>query len=323
METLDPSLSTREEPLFLSTATNCIPAADPFTAIKRLIAVEQLEIDELRSKASDAKPPPSRSSESEAKDLLKKVKFIGKHFKFKNMCQLRHIWGIITDEKTLPSYDAPKVETFHYEDRVNVTKSYLQTCPSNEVFELIRSGASRNSSANKKQSFLILISLPDVGPDNYNTFMNHLKPIPDHKVTLTTLISAPLNEEEKRKERGHYRRHARDDYQNRGNPFCSKDLGHPSHSKRGYGEKDPSALEVNVLHTRTKPQPPRSTIVEKWFFICRKRGDLVAQDHPNFDPDHRSKRRKKEQRTYLNACPGAKTAPIPATSTETTPPRTL
>ncbi|RHY47198.1 hypothetical protein DYB30_011888 [Aphanomyces astaci] len=38
----------------------------------------------------------------------------------------------------------------------------------------------------------ILISLPDVGPNNYNTFMNHLKPTPDHKVTLKALIRALL-----------------------------------------------------------------------------------------------------------------------------------
>ncbi|KAH9076879.1 hypothetical protein Ae201684P_010810 [Aphanomyces euteiches] len=52
----------------------------------------------------------------------------------------------------------------------------------------------------------ILMSLPDSGPDNYNTFMNHLKPTPDHKVTLKTLMGALLNKEEKRRERDRDRR---------------------------------------------------------------------------------------------------------------------
>ncbi|CAK4102298.1 unnamed protein product [Aphanomyces euteiches] len=46
--------------------------------------------------------------------------------------------------------------------------------------------------------------------------------------------------------------------------------------------------EINALQSRlntSQPEKPAGTD-EKWCFICRKRGDHVAQDHPDFDPNH-------------------------------------
>ncbi|RHZ20250.1 hypothetical protein DYB26_006382 [Aphanomyces astaci] len=77
-----------------------------------------------------------------SKDVLRKVKFNGKHFsafkvKFQNVCQLRHIWDIIDGSYVVPD-DAAEVEVFDYEDKTNLAKSYLQTSLSNEVFDMIR-----------------------------------------------------------------------------------------------------------------------------------------------------------------------------------------
>ncbi|KAG9416542.1 hypothetical protein AC1031_000942 [Aphanomyces cochlioides] len=50
-------------------------------------------------------------------------------------------------------------------------------------------------------------------------------------------------------------------------------------------------MEINALQTRrnnfrgTKTNPVDSDV---WCFICRKRGSHVAQDHPDFDPNHRA-----------------------------------
>ncbi|KAH9147045.1 hypothetical protein AeRB84_009245, partial [Aphanomyces euteiches] len=46
-----------------------------------------------------------------------------------------------------------------------------------------------------------LVTLPNDGPDNFNAFINYLKPTPTQEISLKTLISALLNEEEKCKER--------------------------------------------------------------------------------------------------------------------------
>ncbi|KAH9111147.1 hypothetical protein LEN26_013119 [Aphanomyces euteiches] len=227
-----------------------------FNTLKRLTEAQQNEINLLRAKSEANEKPPLtiRSSECETRDLLKKVKFAGKHFsffkiKFKNICQLRHIWDIITGEEAPPNDGAPEVEVFQYEDRISVARSYLQTCLSNEIFELVREDSTpaemwntlvannetkgwsntiyalrrlghmrydpktymmkhinlvRSTirqlndmvkTINEQQTVeWILMPLPDSGPDNYNTFMNHLKPTPDHKVTLKTLMGALLNE---------------------------------------------------------------------------------------------------------------------------------
>ncbi|KAH9107495.1 hypothetical protein AeMF1_017174 [Aphanomyces euteiches] len=39
----------------------------------------------------------------------------------------------------------------------------------------------------------ILITLPDSGPDNFNAFINHLKPTPQQEVKLKTLIIVPYS----------------------------------------------------------------------------------------------------------------------------------
>ncbi|KAG9399288.1 hypothetical protein AC1031_012242 [Aphanomyces cochlioides] len=149
-ESLNPPVSTRTTTDNPSRESQSNPNSNhemdnnKFNTLKRLIEAQQNEINLLRAKSvANEKPPLTiRSSESEAKDLLKKVKFAGKHFssfkiKFKNICQLRHIWDIITEEAP-PNDDAPEVEVFQYEDRINVARSYLQTCLSNEAFELVR-----------------------------------------------------------------------------------------------------------------------------------------------------------------------------------------
>ncbi|KAH9105403.1 hypothetical protein AeMF1_018764, partial [Aphanomyces euteiches] len=221
-----------------------------------MIEAQYEEIKLLRNQSLEAnKNQPPRSTESEAKDLLRKVKFNGKHFssfkiKFQNICQLRHIWEIVQGTESLP-INASESQTLEFQDKANLAKSYLQTSLSNEVFdevfEMIREDETpaemwKTLIANyetkrmvkhylhmlkhitKVRSTIrelndmgktiteqetvewILITLPDSGSDNFNAFINHLKPTPQQEVKLKTLISALLNEEEKRGERARMRR---------------------------------------------------------------------------------------------------------------------
>ncbi|KAH9182462.1 hypothetical protein AeNC1_015563 [Aphanomyces euteiches] len=310
---------------------------DAFSTLKAMIEAQYEEIKLLRNQTLDAtKAQPPRSTESEAKDLLRKIKFNGKHFssfkiKFQNICQLRHIWDVIQGTENLP--DAPsEAQTLEYEDKVNLAKSYLQTSLSNEVFDMVREDetpaemwntlianyktkewsntiyvlrrlcqlryepkADMLKHISKVRSTIrelndmgksiteqgtvewILISLPDSGPENFNAFINHLKPTPQQEVRLKTLISALLNEEEKRSERARMRRN---------------DRGKPVDFKRPrlevMRETPGMTNEINALQSRlntSQPKKPAGTD-EKWCFICRKRGDHVAQDHPDFDPNH-------------------------------------
>ncbi|RHY22600.1 hypothetical protein DYB32_009452, partial [Aphanomyces invadans] len=342
----------------ISTETNA------YDKLKRLIDAQQAEINALRANsASTALNKPTQrlgSGESEAKDLLKKVKFSGKHFsafklKFQNICQLRHIWDIIVGKEATPGPDAPEVETFHYDDKVNIARSYLQTCLSDEVFELVREDESpaemwktlianyetkewsntiytlrrlgqlryepksdmmrhigRVRSTIRELNDMgkvidetetvewILMSLPDSGPDNFNNFLNHLKPTPDHKVTLKSLISALLNEEEKRKERGKDRRHDRPtrfDFQRR--PSDGKD----KRVSTVGDERNNFTLEINALQAKVDALKTKQKLKgnngngDHWCFICRQRGDHVAQDHADYDPNFASKRGRQSART--------------------------
>ncbi|KAH9089739.1 hypothetical protein LEN26_019098 [Aphanomyces euteiches] len=123
----------------------------------------------------------------------------------------------------------------------------------------------------------ILISLPDSGPEKFNAFINHLKPTPQQEVRLKTLISALLNEEEKRSERARIRRHERSKPTDFKRPRLEVQRDSPIMSN-----------EINALHSRKNTPAAQNTtnLSEQWCFICRKRGDHVAQDHPDFDPNH-------------------------------------
>ncbi|KAH9101952.1 hypothetical protein AeMF1_021363, partial [Aphanomyces euteiches] len=291
---------------------------DPFASLKAMIEAQYEEIKLLRNQSLEAnKNQPPRSTESEAKDLLRKVKFNGKHFssfkiKFQNICQLRHIWEIVQGTETLP-INASESQTLEFQDKVDLAKSYLQTSLSNEVFEMIREDETpaemwkilianyetkewSNTIYNRhakthhqcrstirelndmgktitEQETVewILITLPDSCPDNFNAFINHLKPTPQQEVKLKTLISALLNEEEKRGERARMRRTDRQKTMD----FKRHKTDAPTNATN----------EINAIQART--QPKRSTSLDdKWCFICRKRGNHVAQDHPDFDPNH-------------------------------------
>ncbi|KAF0724632.1 hypothetical protein Ae201684P_013819 [Aphanomyces euteiches] len=304
---------------------------DPFASLKAMIEAQYEEIKLLRNQSLEAnKNQPPRSTESEAKDPLRKVKFNGKHFssfkiKFQNICQLRHIWEIVQGTESLP-INASDSQTLEFRDKVNLAKSYLQTSLSNEVFKMIREDETpaemwKTLIANyetkewsntiyvlrrlcqlryeprtdmlkhitKVPSTIrelndmgktiteqetvewILITLPDSGSDNFNAFINHLKPTPQQEVKLKTLISALLNEEEKRGERARMRRTDRQKTMD----FKRHKTDAPTNATH----------EINAIQART--QPKRSTSLDdKWCFICRKRGNHIAQDHPDFDPNH-------------------------------------
>ncbi|KAH9095102.1 hypothetical protein LEN26_017922, partial [Aphanomyces euteiches] len=82
---------------------------------------------------------------------------------------------------------------------------------------------------------------------------------------------ALLNEEEKRGERARMRRTDRQKTMD----FKRHKTDAPTNATN----------EINAIQART--QPKRSTSLDdKWCFICRKRGNHVAQDHPDFDPNH-------------------------------------
>ncbi|RHZ03583.1 hypothetical protein DYB37_013139, partial [Aphanomyces astaci] len=89
--------------------------------LKLMLLAQKQEINDLRAQPTEpAKPNGLRSVESDAKDLLRKVKFNGKYFsafkvKFQDVCQLRHIWDIIDGSYVLPD-DAAEVKAFAYED---------------------------------------------------------------------------------------------------------------------------------------------------------------------------------------------------------------
>ncbi|CAK4079936.1 unnamed protein product [Aphanomyces euteiches] len=125
----------------------------------------------------------------------------------------------------------------------------------------------------------ILVTLPNDGPDNFNAFINNLKPTPTQEISLKTLISALLNEEEKRKER----KRTRPYHQNRDRDFkkpkVTSNFANITH-------------EINALKTRLNTMSNVDHTEGKWCFICRKKGDHVAQDHADFDPNYHEKRGK-------------------------------
>ncbi|KAH9151929.1 hypothetical protein AeRB84_005572 [Aphanomyces euteiches] len=109
----------------------------------------------------------------------------------------------------------------------------------------------------------IMISLPDSGPENFNAFINHLKPTPQQEVRLKTLISALLNEEEKRSERARIRRHERSKPTDFKRPLLDVQRDSPIMSN-----------EINAHHSRKNT--PAAQI----------QPTLANKDYQDFDPNH-------------------------------------
>ncbi|CAK4161539.1 unnamed protein product [Aphanomyces euteiches] len=109
--------------------------------LKRLLDQQKKDIELMRAQSGAAKSA-STTTEAEAKDLLRKVRFDGKNFstfkaKFQGVCQLRHIWGIISGSDTL-NENATQQQVAEFSDKANLARSYLQTSLSVEVFDMIR-----------------------------------------------------------------------------------------------------------------------------------------------------------------------------------------
>ena len=108
-----------------------------------MLEAQQREIEALRNRSHEStRSQQAKSTESEAKDLLHKVKFSGKYLsafkvKFQNICQLRHIWDVIQGTEVLSEFPAQNQQVEH-QDKINLAKSYLQTSLSNEVFDMIQ-----------------------------------------------------------------------------------------------------------------------------------------------------------------------------------------
>ncbi|CAK4666531.1 unnamed protein product [Aphanomyces euteiches] len=126
----------------------------------------------------------------------------------------------------------------------------------------------------------ILVTLPNDGPDNFNAFINYLKPTPNQEISLKALISALLNEEEKRKEHKRTRsyHHSRD---------C--DYKKPKENGSSYTN---ITHEINALKTKLNTLKNVLKSDGKWYFICWEKSDHVAQDHDDFDPNYRDKKVK-------------------------------
>jgi len=108
-----------------------------------MVQAQQVELDRLRVTAAAPTDNKNKGVESEAKDLLRKIRFDGSHFsafkiKFLNVCRLRHVADILEGKECPPDDDAPDMAIFAYEDRVNIAKLYLQTVLTDEVFDMVR-----------------------------------------------------------------------------------------------------------------------------------------------------------------------------------------
>ncbi|RHY02199.1 hypothetical protein DYB36_008604 [Aphanomyces astaci] len=226
--------------------------------LKLMVLAQKQEIDDLQPTES-AKPNGLRAVKTEAKDVLRKVKFNGKHFsafkvKFQNVCQLRHIWDIIDGSYVLPD-DAAEVEAFEYEDKANLDKSYLQTSLSNEVFDMIREDST------PAEMWRTLVS-------SYET------------------KDALLNEEEKRRERKRGNRHEE---------RYDRPRDAERQRKRTYEAKgiEDMTLEINALQTRLTELSDKRRKTDDgllWCYMCKKKGDHEAKEHPGYDPNYAKKR---------------------------------
>jgi hypothetical protein len=116
---------------------------EELAGLKAMVQAQQVELDRLRVTAAAPTDNKNKGVESEAKDLLRKIRFDGSHFsafkiKFLNVCRLRHVADILEGNECPPDDDAPDMAIFAYEDRVNIAKLYLQTVLTDEVFDMVR-----------------------------------------------------------------------------------------------------------------------------------------------------------------------------------------
>jgi len=141
---------------------------------------------------------------------------------------------------------------------------------------------------------LIFTSLPDAGPDNWNSIINNLRPSPNHEVKLKTVVSTLLNEEEKRRKLS---RHRRDFRRQDGRRHQRREEQHRDQldrdRKRPHVDdpSDPNKVEVSAVDTKSAKYHGRGPEGDglKYCFICKTRGNHVGQDHDDYDPNYRKK----------------------------------
>jgi hypothetical protein len=352
-----PQHPTNEGHVELGNASTDLLAA--ITELKAMVQTQKFELEELRIKATAPTDVKSKGAESEAKDLLRKIRFDGSHFssfkvKFLNVCRLRHVTEILERTEAPPHPDAAEVEAFAYDDRVNIAKLYLQAVLTDEVFDLVRdddhpaemwkslvshyetkewsnkiytqrrlyrleydAGLPMMKHISKIKAMvreltemgktfteqdtvdLIFTSLPDAGPDNWNSIINNLRPSPNHEVKLKTVVSTLLDEEEKRRERTRHRRNdtRRDFRRQDGRRHQRREEQHRDQldrdRKRPHVDdpSDPNKVEVNAVDTKSAKYHGRGPEGDglKYCFICKTRGNHVGQDHDDYDPNYRKK----------------------------------
>ncbi|CAK4092016.1 unnamed protein product, partial [Aphanomyces euteiches] len=113
-----PALDGSEETTPLREPSTDTPP-DALATLKAMIEAQYEEIKLLKIQTLDAsKPSVQRSTELEAKDLLRKVRFNFSSFKikFQNICQLRHIWDVIQGTETVPD-TANESQILEFEDK--------------------------------------------------------------------------------------------------------------------------------------------------------------------------------------------------------------
>ncbi|CAK4104955.1 unnamed protein product, partial [Aphanomyces euteiches] len=215
--------------------------------------------------------------------------------------RLRHIWGIISGTETLDD-SATQQQLAEFSDKANLAKSYLQTSLSDEVFDMVREDKTPAEmwqtlidNYEKKEwsnTIYVLRRLCELKYDTKYDMLKHITktraiirdlndmPTPNQEIGLKTLISALLNEEEKRKERKRSRsyHHSRE-----------RDHKKPKENRSSYAN---ITHEINALTTKLSTIKNVRKSDGKWCFICRKTSDHVAQDHDDFDPNFRDKEGK-------------------------------
>ncbi|RQM27529.1 hypothetical protein B5M09_007644 [Aphanomyces astaci] len=212
--------------------------------------------------------------------------------KFQTSVNCAHICDIIDGTYVIPD-DAAEVKAFVYEDKTNMAKSYLQKSLSNEVFDMICEDSTpaemrRTLVLNYERKELsntvywLLISFPDSSLDNYNSFINHLKPTPGHVVKRKALTIALLKCRERKRGNRHDECHdrPRDAERQRKRTYEAKDI-------------EDMTLEINALKTRlTELRDKRRKTDDSllWCYIWKKKGDPEAKGHPGYDPNYVNKR---------------------------------
>ncbi|RHY74999.1 hypothetical protein DYB30_013092 [Aphanomyces astaci] len=268
--------------------------ADAMTELKQLklmLLAQKQELDDLQPTES-AKPNGLRAHFSAFK------------VKFQNVCQLRHIWDIIDGSYVL-DYDAAEVEAFEYEDKANLDKSYLQTSLSNEVFDMIREVSSsaemwRTLVSNYEtkewsNTIYVLRRLCSLRCHPKTDMRKHITRVRatirelvdmGKAMTESEVVDALLNEEEKRRERKRGNRHEE---------RYDRPRDAERQRKRTYEAKgiEDMTLEINALQTRLTELSDKRCKTDDgllWCYICKKKGDHEAKEHPGYDPNYAKKR---------------------------------